>query len=90
LGSFFVTNQECERWMLWMGHKRIDETMLYVHFAEAHLWPLPEAILQTQRGHDDPDRRVIVMLGVRRLVPCGTQVAAGEVVTEKCTLILIT
>jgi hypothetical protein len=21
--------------MLWMGHKRIDETMLYVHFAEA-------------------------------------------------------
>ncbi|TMQ02567.1 MAG: hypothetical protein E6J91_51250 [Deltaproteobacteria bacterium] len=23
--------------MTWMGHKRIDETMLYVHFAEAHL-----------------------------------------------------
>lgn len=25
--------------MLWMGHKRIDETMLYVHFAEAHMRP---------------------------------------------------
>jgi hypothetical protein len=23
--------------MFWMGHKRIDETMLYVHFAEAHM-----------------------------------------------------
>jgi integrase len=31
--------------MLWMGHKRIDETMLYVHFAEAHLRPLPEPVL---------------------------------------------
>jgi integrase len=73
--------------MLWMGHKRIDETMLYVHFAEAHLRPLPDVILQAQRGHDDPDRRVIAMLGVRRLVPCGSQVAAAEVATEKGTLI---
>ena len=73
--------------MLWMGHKRIDETMLYVHFAEAHLRPLPEAILSAQRGHDDPDRRVIAMLGVRKLVPCGSQVAAAEVVTEKGALI---
>jgi hypothetical protein len=40
--------------MLWMGHKRIDETMLYVHFAEAHLRPLPEPILSAQRGHEDP------------------------------------
>jgi len=73
--------------MLWMGHKRIDETMLYVHFAEAHLRPLPDVILQAQRDHDDPDRRVIAMLGVRRLVPCGSQVAAAEVVTEKDALI---
>jgi len=29
--------------MLWMGHKRIDETMLYVHFAEAHLPATPGA-----------------------------------------------
>jgi hypothetical protein len=44
---------------------------LLPHFAEAHLRPLPAVILQAQRGHDDPDRRVIAMLGVRRLVPRG-------------------
>ena len=32
--------------MQWMGHKRIGETMLYVHFAEAHLRPFPQEILQ--------------------------------------------
>ena len=31
--------------MLWMGHKRIDETMLYVQFAEVHMRPVPESIL---------------------------------------------
>jgi len=40
--------------LLWMGHKRIDETMLYVNFAQAHLQPLPEVIVQASRGHDDP------------------------------------
>ena len=64
--------------MLWMGHKRIDETMLYVNFAQAHLRPLPEVIVQASRGHDDPDRRVIAMLGARRLVPRGSQAAATE------------
>jgi hypothetical protein len=46
--------------MQWMGRKRIDETMLYVHFAEAHMRPLPEPIRRAQQGHDDPrseDRR---------------------------------
>ena len=38
--------------MTWMGHKRIDETMLYVHFAEAHLRPLPEPVLSAQRGRE--------------------------------------
>ena len=30
-------------WVLmdWMGHKRIDEKMLYVHFAGAHARPTP-------------------------------------------------
>jgi integrase len=62
--------------MLWMGHKRIDETMLYVHVAEAHMRPVPEEILRTQRGHDDPDRKVIAMLGARCLVWRGSHVAA--------------
>jgi integrase len=59
--------------MQWMGHKRIDETMLYVHFAEAHLRPLPEALLAARQGHDDPDRRVVALLGARRL--CGKEMA---------------
>ena len=73
--------------MLWMGHKRIDETMLYVHFAEAHMRPLPEAILQAQRDHDDPDRRILAMLGARQLVPRGSHVAADRVLREESTLI---
>ena len=39
------------------GHKRIDETMLYVQFAEVHMLPLPETILVAGRGSDDPDPR---------------------------------
>lgn len=52
--------------MQWMGHKRIDETMLYVHFAEAHLRPLPDVILGAQQSEVDPDRRVLAMLDARR------------------------
>jgi integrase len=74
--------------MLWMGHKRIDETMLYVHFAEAHLRPLPELILSAQRGHDDPDKKVIAMLSARRsCVPRGSHVAAEPVVNQESALI---
>jgi len=63
--------------MQWMGHKRVDETMLYVHFAEAHMRPHPEAILEAQRGHDDPDRKIVAMLDARRLcVPRGSHAAA--------------
>jgi hypothetical protein len=36
--------------------------MLYVHFAEAHMRPVPETILAAGRGSDDPDRRIIAML----------------------------
>lgn len=50
----------------WRGHKRIDETMLYVQFAEVHMRPLPETILAAGRGSDDPDRRVIAMLSARQ------------------------
>ena len=40
--------------------------MLYVHFAEAHMRPLPETILAAGRGNDDPDRRIIAMLSARQ------------------------
>jgi hypothetical protein len=60
--------------------------MLYVNFAEAHLRPLPEVIVQAQRGHDDPDQRVIAMLGTSRLVPRGSHVAANSGSSEETIL----
>src|ERR1044071_10349972 len=38
------------RLQAWMGHKRIDETMLYVHVAEAHARELPEEIRAASIG----------------------------------------
>jgi len=68
--------------MQWMGHKRIDETMLYVHFASDHQRPLPQEILHSATGEADPDRRIVRMLGSRtRLTGRGKDVAKrGEVV----------
>ena len=53
------------RLQTWMGHKRIDETMLYVHVAEAHARELPEAVHEAGLGQADPDARIIAMLGAR-------------------------
>jgi integrase len=53
------------RLQAWMGHKRIDETMLYVHVAEAHGRELPECIRDAALGEADPDVRVRKMLGAR-------------------------
>jgi hypothetical protein len=60
------------RLQAWLGHKRIDETMLYVHVAEAHPRGLPEVVREAARGIDDPDVRVLAMLGAR-----GSHVAAA-------------
>jgi len=48
-----------------MGHKRIDETMIYVHVAENHRRELPPAVIEASLGEADPDRRVLKMLGAR-------------------------
>lgn len=53
------------RLQTWLGHKRIDETMLYVHVAEAHRRELPKVIRRAARGIEDPDARVLAMLGAR-------------------------
>src|SRR5207249_7266235 len=58
--------------MRWMGHKRIDETMLYVNLADAHRRELPPNIVASGARETDPDRRIVAMLGCR-----GTQVASG-------------
>lgn len=60
------------RLQAWLGHKRIDETMIYVHVAEAHHRELPEVVREAGRGIDDPDARVLAMLGAR-----GSHVAAA-------------
>lgn len=53
------------RLQAWMGDKRIDETMLYVHVAEAHLRELTPEIQEAGQGIVNPDQRVIAMLGAR-------------------------
>ena len=49
----------------WMGHKRIDETMIYVHVAENHRRELPPGVIEASLGTADPDARVLAMLGAR-------------------------
>ena len=53
------------RLQTWLGHKRIDETMLYVHVAEAHRRDLPEPVRLAGSRELDPDARIIAMLGAR-------------------------
>src|SRR5678815_4162773 len=55
----------------WMGHKRIEETMLYVHVADNHRRDIPEDILAAGAGGRDPDARIIKLMGAR-----GSHVAA--------------
>jgi site-specific recombinase XerD len=40
----------------WMGHKRIDETMIYVHVAENHRREIPEGILRAASTLPKPER----------------------------------
>ncbi len=65
------------RLQTWLGHKRIDETMLYVHVAEAHVREIPEHILRAADGIADADRRVLAMLGAR-----GNAVAKAAAVAD--------
>lgn len=53
------------RLMTWLGHKKIDVTMGYVHVAENHRREIPAEMLAAATGVEDPDRRVLKMLGAR-------------------------
>jgi hypothetical protein len=69
----------------WLGHKRIDETMLYVHVAEAHPRELPKLVRQASRV-GDPDKRVLAMLGARGTAPMTNarkSMHRGKTVAEK-------
>ena len=66
------------RLQTWLGHKRIDETLLYVHVAESHMRELPEAI-RAVAGEPDPDTRILKMLGARgKTVAKSAEVAIGS------------
>jgi integrase len=56
------------RLQTWMGHKRIDETMLYVNFAGAHMRPIPPEVHAAAGTELDPDQRILKMLGARGTV----------------------
>jgi hypothetical protein len=62
----------------WMGQKRIEETMLYVHVADNHCREIPEGILAAGVGEGDPDARIIKLLGAR-----GSHVAAAPGYVEE-------
>jgi integrase len=66
------------RLQAWLGHKRIEETMRYVHVAENHARELPDVILAAGNGEPDPDRRIIKMLGAR-----GSVVAAATATRDE-------
>lgn len=53
------------RLQAYLGHRSMNETMLYVHVAEAHSRPTPPELLQAVEGEVDPDRRVLLMLSAR-------------------------
>jgi integrase len=55
--------------MTWMGHKTITETMRYVHVANAHRRPIPPLVIASAGAEVDPDRRIILMLGARSVIP---------------------
>lgn len=66
------------RLQTWMGHKRSDETMLYVHVAEAHARELPEPLREAGLGDIDADRRILKMLGAH-----GSGAAAAVIASRK-------
>ncbi|HTR50892.1 MAG TPA: hypothetical protein VMJ10_09315, partial [Kofleriaceae bacterium] len=53
------------RLQAWLGHKRIDETMLYVHVAESHAREWPDPVKEAASRELDPDKRILAMLGAR-------------------------
>jgi integrase len=59
---------------LWMGHKGLEETQRYVHLATERRRPLPPRVIAAGQKENDPDARVIAMLGAR--VPNGTTTQA--------------
>ncbi len=75
------------RLQTWLGHKRIDETMLYVHIAEAHAREWPETVHEAARSEIDPDKRIVAMLAARSRGR-GSHVAAKTAVSGESAAII--
>lgn len=57
----------CNPWRLnqWMGHARMEETMLYVSLAGSHRRDIPAEMMRVGEGVADPDLRILAMLSAR-------------------------
>jgi len=69
--------------MTWLGHKAMTETLRYVHVAEVHRRDLPQEILAEAHGELEPDRRIIKLLGARRLARARQPDGNGEQIGEE-------
>lgn len=56
----------------WMGHKRLEETELYVNLVQIHPRETPPLMLAARETERDPDRKILAMLSAR-----GSLVAAN-------------
>ncbi len=61
----------------WLGHSTLNMTLRYVHFAEAHAWPIADEVLTAGADVLHPDRRVVAQLGARAVVAPSSGVATA-------------
>lgn len=52
----------------WLGHSTLNMTLRYIHFAEAHAWPIADEVLTAGAELLHPDRRIIAQLGARAII----------------------
>ena len=72
------------RLQTWLGHKRIDETMIYVHVAESHARKWPEAVQEAASAVAiDPDKRIVAMLGARSRGKTVAKTSVAETETKQ-------
>ena len=75
------------RLMTWLGHKRMDETLRYVHVADDHRRELPPDLIEAAAGEFDPDRRILRLLGARRAANLRhSDGTTAEAQSDKCIL----
>ena len=62
----------------WLGHSTLNMTLRYIHFAEAHAWPIADEVLAAGADLLHPDRRLIVQLGARPVVALGANLVRTD------------